>query len=385
MNPGSSEEKNTSRILAVVIAPLVVVGLLALVFAIFALQRPTPVGAEKTVAQEDVTSPLPPVTQRDGNNPVIDASNEFPEVPPEEIVALVNQQVIPEETLRVAQAADRAMTALLGGTPVEGPEILEMVINGELVWQAAIRAGFQIAEEDVWASLEGLLSGYEKSEEEFADVLRAEGLTTEEFQAYFSRLLVIDRFSRQQAQELGITVETYLRRLQDGAQISFGPAASRTAGSEGTSRDAPGGITLGQRAYAFQLPALNLPEADFLTLEDLLGKPVVLSFWATWCPYCRAQTPVLVEAHARFGDQVQFVGINVREEQPTVQAYVSAHQMVFPTLLDVSGKVAAQYRVVGFPTTFFLDAQGRIVGRQIGQLAPEQVEQHINRLLSSEK
>ena len=127
---------------------------------------------------------------------------------------------------------------------------------------------------------------------------------------------------------------------------------------------------------------LNDPGREVLDLEQLAGKPVVLSFWTTWCPYCRAQTPILVAAHAAHAAQgIQFIGINVSEQQAQVRDYLGANGISYPIALDANGQVAGLYNVTGYPTTYFLDAEGRVVVRHLGQLTPEQLEVYMQTLL----
>jgi len=142
------------------------------------------------------------------------------------------------------------------------------------------------------------------------------------------------------------------------------------------------GTGMGQYAPLFELPVLNHPEADSLSLENLAGKPTLLSFWTTWCGYCRRQTPVLVDAHTRHGESVQFVGINVKEDQQQVENYAASNDIRYPIALDLDGQVAGRYGIAGFPTTYFLDKEGRIVARYVGSLSPEQVESYLQQLLS---
>ncbi len=122
-------------------------------------------------------------------------------------------------------------------------------------------------------------------------------------------------------------------------------------------------------------------DASSLALDDLRGQPTVLSFWTTWCPYCLRQTPVMVEAFARVADEgIQFVGIDVQEDRNTVATYLAQHQIEYPILLDEQGSIAAQYAVQGYPTTYFLDSDNRIVARNMGALTGEQLNTYLQML-----
>jgi len=390
------------RIIALVGAPLVVVFLLAGIFSLF---------GSKTNAATATPTVIAVAPEDDSVTPTVDkpvTSGKVEPTPaaiaPEDVVARVNQRVIPVDLLNVAQATDRAITKLLEQPPSNSPDILEILVNGELVWQQAAQVNYTLSEDQIAAALENFLASQGKVIAELETALTTEGLTLATFQAYYGRLLVINGFSQQQAQAQGVSVESYLTALQRSAQVSFGPAAaiaaafaveedqpveSETAAvlSEADpkpiSNDVPRGTNTGQLAPDFDLPAINFAAGDFLSLGDLSGKPVLLSFWTTWCPYCQAQTPILVEAYTRYNELVQFVGINVREQQDQVQSYVNTNLMPYPVLLDVSGQIADTYGVSGFPTTYFLDAAGKVVARQIGQLKPDQVDQYMEQLLAA--
>ena len=331
------------------------------------------------------------------------------------MVALVNEQAITLQALQGVLAADWAMDDLLGQSLPADDDVVHRLVNTELVGQAAQAAGFVLEEDYIAQHLQDFLEARDKSMDDLTSALMPRGLTLEDFTAYFEQLLLVDQFSRAQAQAQDVSVSEYLRALQQGARVSFGPAAdaaleqveahtapdssvvtspntpqAETPANEATpevsvatpTAEVVRGTGTGQYAPLFELPVLNAPEADLLALNDLVGKPTLLSFWTTWCGYCRRQTPVLVEAHALHGDGVQFVGINVKENQPQVEEYITSNSIRYPVGLDLDGQVASRYSLAGFPTTYFLDAEGRVVARYVGSLSAEQVESYVQQLLS---
>ncbi len=141
----------------------------------------------------------------------------------------------------------------------------------------------------------------------------------------------------------------------------------------------PIGLAPGNRAPTFTLTLLANGSADKLTTWH--GQPIVLSFWTTWCPYCRKQTPVLVDAATAAQDEgIQFIGVNVSEPMAPVTAYVAEHGIPYPILLDSEGTVATQYNVRGYPTTYFIDAAGQIVAKHVGTLNESQLADYLIRL-----
>jgi thiol-disulfide isomerase/thioredoxin len=142
------------------------------------------------------------------------------------------------------------------------------------------------------------------------------------------------------------------------------------------------GVLLGQLAPQFSLAKLGTE--DTVASDDLLGTPTVLSFWTTWCPYCLRQTPIMVAAAARYAAaDVQFVGIDVGEKPDVVVPYVAEHAISYPILLDAASDAAATFGISGYPTTYFLDADGRIVAHHIGAMTEQQLTEYIEELLAT--
>lgn len=110
-------------------------------------------------------------------------------------------------------------------------------------------------------------------------------------------------------------------------------------------------------------PAFDLkdPEDQPRRLEDYRGKPVILNFWATWCPPCREEMPSMQRAHkALSGDGIALVAINVGEDADTILSFLANHPVDFPLPMDPDAKVAESYPVKGLPTTFVIDPEGRL-------------------------
>ncbi len=113
---------------------------------------------------------------------------------------------------------------------------------------------------------------------------------------------------------------------------------------------------------------LTTTDNDRIKLSSLRGKPVVLNFWATWCPPCRAEMPALEELWQRYdrGD-VLVLGIDQGESAVTVERFArGVVGTTFPLLLDTQREIGAEYGVRALPTTFFIDAQGRIQEIKVG-------------------
>lgn len=103
------------------------------------------------------------------------------------------------------------------------------------------------------------------------------------------------------------------------------------------------------------------------------GKPMVINFWFSACPPCIREMPTLSESAKKFGDTVQFVGINPNDSQEVAQAFLQNLNIKFASYIDDGDQVAAA-RVATFPTTFFVNAEGVIVKMQSGELTHEDIE-----------
>ncbi len=118
-------------------------------------------------------------------------------------------------------------------------------------------------------------------------------------------------------------------------------------------------------------------------LAELAGRLVWLNFWASWCPPCQAETPVLREMAQRYGDQgLSVVGISVQEtSEDDVRAYASRYDLDYTIAADLAGDVFRTYKVFALPTQFFIGADGRVVEVVNGPLETESAAALIESLL----
>jgi thiol-disulfide isomerase/thioredoxin len=106
-----------------------------------------------------------------------------------------------------------------------------------------------------------------------------------------------------------------------------------------------------------------------VALADFHGKPTVVNFWATWCPPCQREMPAMAQVQARRPD-VNFVFVNQGEPVQTVTQFLAAGRLgLSNVLLDPSQALARGFAVMGYPTTLFFDASGKLVYQHMGPLS----------------
>lgn len=118
------------------------------------------------------------------------------------------------------------------------------------------------------------------------------------------------------------------------------------------------GIKQGNAAPDFALTTLNGTEAR---LSDYLGRTVVINFWATWCPPCKAEMPHMEKFFQQFNADAVVLAVNLTHTETNSKAvaeFVDKHELSFPILLDEQALVSEQYRISAYPTTYIIDKQG---------------------------
>jgi peroxiredoxin len=102
-------------------------------------------------------------------------------------------------------------------------------------------------------------------------------------------------------------------------------------------------------------------------LSDYRGRPVIINFWATWCPPCREEIPSMNRAWRRLREEgVVMLAINVGEDEDTIFVFTADYPAEFPLLLDRSGEVIGQWPVKGLPTSYVIAPDGTLAYRAIG-------------------
>jgi peroxiredoxin len=138
----------------------------------------------------------------------------------------------------------------------------------------------------------------------------------------------------------------------------------------------------GEAAQEFTLPNLD---GQAVSLSDYGGSVVVLNFWASWCPPCKAEMPALQQAYDRHKDDgLVVLGINTTfmDDLPAAEDFAAGMELTFPILLDEDGQVSdVLYFVRSLPTSVWIDREGIVRHVQFGEMNAEQIEEWAAELL----
>ena len=141
------------------------------------------------------------------------------------------------------------------------------------------------------------------------------------------------------------------------------------------------GVTrVGKPAEDFTLPLFGGGE---LALSELRGRPVVINFWASWCPPCRVEALLLEGVWRLYRDQdVVFVGVNIQDGEDAGTAYLAEFGITYPNGRDVDGRTTVDYGVIGLPVTFFVARDGTVQRRWVGAISEADLLARVNELVT---
>lgn len=106
--------------------------------------------------------------------------------------------------------------------------------------------------------------------------------------------------------------------------------------------------------------------------KDLAGQVVAIRFWADWCPYCRSEMAALNPLYAGLKAQgMEMLAVNVAQGRDRIEPFVADLKIAYPVLFDPDGSIARNYGVSALPVTWFIDRDGRLRGKIVGESTPE--------------
>ncbi|MBU9674395.1 TlpA family protein disulfide reductase [Planococcus sp. CP5-4] len=129
------------------------------------------------------------------------------------------------------------------------------------------------------------------------------------------------------------------------------------------------GLSVGQAAPDFTLTDQN---GETVKLSDYQGKKVILNFWATWCPPCRAEMPHMQEFHENNADgDVEVLAVNLTAQDngdEAIQSFIDQFGLTFSIPMDETGSTAQTYQIRTVPTTYILNTKGEIAQKIVGPM-----------------
>jgi peroxiredoxin len=158
--------------------------------------------------------------------------------------------------------------------------------------------------------------------------------------------------------------------------VAIVQAMDKQSDDEASVETTTSGIAIGVKAPDFQL---NTLDGKQVTLSQLQGKKVILNFWATWCPPCKAEMPEMQRYFEELNQDVVILAVNI-DPQLDVQKFVDEMGITFPIPLDEGDEVNTAYQVISIPTTYFIDTKGIIRDKHIGAMTYDLMKNTIAKL-----
>lgn len=155
------------------------------------------------------------------------------------------------------------------------------------------------------------------------------------------------------------------------ALVSLAPAEQSTSyRATGAPRSLP----------SAQLTPVDADEFDGI-LVGLRGTPVVVNVWASWCPPCRAEMPLLERAAADYAGEIVFLGVASKDSREEAADFLDEVDVTYTSVFDVSGQVRSSLGLRGFPTTYLFDAHGDLIDAVVGGITEPQLAARLEDLV----
>ncbi|MBS3109108.1 redoxin domain-containing protein [Candidatus Woesearchaeota archaeon] len=139
-------------------------------------------------------------------------------------------------------------------------------------------------------------------------------------------------------------------------------------------------VAIGEMAPDFGLEALD---GRTVKLSEFRGKPVIINFWATWCPDCLIEMPWFEETHRESNGSIILLGVDLQESREDMIRFVQENGITYPILLDPDRVARDMYKSMGVPTTYFVSKEGIIVDLKQGGLTKEEYQEKLRALIES--
>lgn len=163
-------------------------------------------------------------------------------------------------------------------------------------------------------------------------------------------------------------------RPASASEDTLPPAQPETANPADTPPSDEAASLPDEKGDSMKAPDFTVQDAEgnAVKLSDMLGKPVIVNFWASWCPPCKAEMPEFNKVFEELGGDVQFMMIDAvdgeRETKKIGQAYVDKQGYTFPVYYDIEQDAVIQYGIRAFPTSIFIDSEGYVAAGVEGMI-----------------
>ncbi len=178
---------------------------------------------------------------------------------------------------------------------------------------------------------------------------------------------------------VAIATITYVK---DNIDEQADPFEGEQMGTDLATNPANEGLGKGDQAPNFTLTTLTGEE---VTLSEYQGKNVILNFWATWCPPCKAEMPHMQNYYEDIASDsnVEILAVNLTSDDvglDKVEAFVNDYALSFPIPLDEDGEVGTLYQAITIPTSYIIDTNGTIQNKIVGPMDEQMMIDYINNL-----
>lgn len=146
-------------------------------------------------------------------------------------------------------------------------------------------------------------------------------------------------------------------------------------------------VLVGKPAPVFDLPLYERYQPEYgasFALADHVGTPMVVNFWASWCLPCYEEAPELQSFWSEYQDKgVLVVGVQTQDKDKRREGrdFIGRFGLTFPNVFDNDSQVSVNWGLYGVPETFFIDAEGNVVGKHVGPVTVEALKTNVEALL----
>ncbi len=297
-----------------------------------------------------------------------------------DVAAIVNGQTITQQELATEQTLYVTMATLTQGRPpAQVPtafDMLNQMIADRLKYNEATKAGINVSPGEVEAQISAIEAQAGFTEAQLQTALAQAGLDRSVLEEWIRRQIAIGRYVNSvvlanvppEAQEAAVRNWSNTLQTQADVEIRLGSSGGRRAAK------------IGEPAPDFALPT---PDGETVRLSDLRGRPVLLNFWATWCPPCKIEMPDIENLYQKYKDQgFTVIAIDQQESPDAVRQYFQQMGLSFQPVIDSTGEIFNLYRVVALPTSYFIDSQGVVRVQHRGMMTREQMESYVGQVIS---